>query len=412
MMPPGATSWTQLQGYSASSSFTWTSDAIAGVYQLEVWAKDASSTAQYDTTAHAYYTITSGQGCSSVLQGSFTIANAIDVATLSTYCEITGDLSINAPGLSEISLPALQTVGGNITGAPATNQVPDLIRLDLPALSSVQRLDVEASALETVTLTNLTTFSLLTLSSPQLATVDVSSMASVPNANITISGAIGGPLSVTFPNLTNGNLYIQAGGAVAAPKLTAGLVSISASSVDLSALQTSASLSVSVSGNGSETVSFPNLTSAGAAYVTAPPEAVVSMPALKSIGSTGALTGADVNAPLLATVGGNLSINIQATSLNLPALTSAGAIELGYDAQSGKCPSTDGGTSQASIGDPNLVSLNLPLLANVGNVNVGSCPLLPQCRLNALAAGIKQKNASWSGSVIDQCGSQPSSPCP
>lgn len=57
---PGG-SWTMVQDWSSSSQFTWaTTGAAAGTYNFEVWVKDASSDATYDTYIGTTYTLGSG----------------------------------------------------------------------------------------------------------------------------------------------------------------------------------------------------------------------------------------------------------------------------------------------------------------------------------------------------------------
>jgi hypothetical protein len=55
-LPPGGT-WTLVQGYSPTASYSWnTSDRAPGTYLFSVWARDASSTAGYDAydSSHSY----------------------------------------------------------------------------------------------------------------------------------------------------------------------------------------------------------------------------------------------------------------------------------------------------------------------------------------------------------------------
>src|SRR6266508_803349 len=58
LMPPGG-SWTVVRAYGAGSSFTWsTASKAAGTYRFSVWARDASSTASYDTFQAFQYSLT------------------------------------------------------------------------------------------------------------------------------------------------------------------------------------------------------------------------------------------------------------------------------------------------------------------------------------------------------------------
>lgn len=85
-----------------------------------------------------------------VFQGSFVLTNQIDLATIAGYAEITGDLSIAAPGMIDISLPNLEVIGGHLT----VIDNPDLVTLDLLHLRTVgAELKIyEAPALVTLSL--------------------------------------------------------------------------------------------------------------------------------------------------------------------------------------------------------------------------------------------------------------------
>jgi hypothetical protein len=65
------------------------------------------------------------------LNGSFIVRNDIDVATLSRYSVITGDLTIDQ-GLSTVSLPTLTKVNGTIKA----EMISTLERVEMPALRS------------------------------------------------------------------------------------------------------------------------------------------------------------------------------------------------------------------------------------------------------------------------------------
>ena len=55
-LPPGGT-WTSVQGYGTSASYSWNTTGIAaGTYLFSAWARDASSTAAYDSydSSHSY----------------------------------------------------------------------------------------------------------------------------------------------------------------------------------------------------------------------------------------------------------------------------------------------------------------------------------------------------------------------
>ena len=56
---PGG-NWVQLRDYGSDASYSWTSGPSAGVYELEVWVKDASSGNEFDTYTDLSYTLTAG----------------------------------------------------------------------------------------------------------------------------------------------------------------------------------------------------------------------------------------------------------------------------------------------------------------------------------------------------------------
>jgi len=68
-----------------------------------------------------------------ILQGSYTIRNSLDADWLSSITSITGDLDVDAPGISSLSLPALTFVVGNLD-IRGNN---DMTSLDLTNLTTV-----------------------------------------------------------------------------------------------------------------------------------------------------------------------------------------------------------------------------------------------------------------------------------
>lgn len=70
------------------------------------------------------------------LEGSFTIRNSLDLSFLASVEDITGDLFIEASGLSKIELPNLKKVGGSVE---LQGDNANLTKLSLPALATVGR---------------------------------------------------------------------------------------------------------------------------------------------------------------------------------------------------------------------------------------------------------------------------------
>jgi hypothetical protein len=66
--------------------------------------------------------------------GSYTVENSIDLADIAGCNEITGNLTIRAPGMPLIALPALERIGGTLT----IDSNADLERLRLPQLREVR----------------------------------------------------------------------------------------------------------------------------------------------------------------------------------------------------------------------------------------------------------------------------------
>ena len=75
------------------------------------------------------------------VQGDYTIHNSIDAAIISDCTTIIGNLTVAAPGLTTISLPALESTGN------LTISVNDaLTMLSLPALASGSSISIGANA--------------------------------------------------------------------------------------------------------------------------------------------------------------------------------------------------------------------------------------------------------------------------
>jgi hypothetical protein len=132
--------------------------------------------------------------CASVFQGTFVIQNQLDVATIAPYCEITGNLTIGAVGLTSVSLPLLQKVGG-ILGLHG-----DLTSVSLPSLGYSLGVLADAQSLPTLSLPALTFADALfitysAISMPALKTLSKLSLTQVPSADlsglVSVSGDVG-----------------------------------------------------------------------------------------------------------------------------------------------------------------------------------------------------------------------------
>ncbi len=65
--------------------------------------------------------------------GSFVITNTIDEQTIAPFETITGDLEINAPGMTQVVLPNLRQIGGELK----ISNSDDLVTVSMPWLEQV-----------------------------------------------------------------------------------------------------------------------------------------------------------------------------------------------------------------------------------------------------------------------------------
>lgn len=387
------------------------------------------------------------QPCTNVFQGSFTIQSSLDINTIAPYCEITGNLTMSGPGLTNIALPALQKVGGSIDVS-----CTDLASLDLGALAEAGSIDLAQ--------TNLTTLNLASLATVggdfRIGIVHQLTNVTLPELTMT-SGAvyINGPtlVSVALPKLTHVGGNPQTGGGIVIGSMLTSIdlgalttvmrsvsISLASGNVSLPALSTVATdLSVYTTG----TVSVPLVQQA--ARVDIKNNSLFSAPALKTITkdflvtdvaafNLGALTSVGGNlritgpgvtalpAPQLATIGGVLAVAAtKMTALDFPALTSIGATMAGnlyaaldFDPNSGVM------VCNAQNANSVLTQLKLPLVTSLGPTNsawirLGDQPMLPKCRIDAFVAQLVPHG--WTGMVTNLPASNPNchvaaGPCP
>jgi hypothetical protein len=320
-----------------------------------------------------------------VLQGSFAIQNTIDVASLTPYSEITGDLVLNAAGITSISLPNLCKVDGFVHGTAA-----NLITLDLPALTSVSGLGGNGGGLQVLNLDALTN-----LNAPSLASAPMGVAINVgPSATITLSSLTGSILDF-YVNEQLGNpqahASLNAPMPMTCPAVMLALVDAvlgltSAGQIDLAGANLSA----------------PGLTTVQNLSITE--GSSVNLPALVTVTSSMTLSSATfttfaLNVQQIGTF--NVTGNTALTTIGLPALTS-GTIILGAQPVGAFC-----GTAQATSSNPSLVQLNAPQWTS-GSVTFWD-HTFPNCRATAICAQLGE--ASSTG----KCGcwaNQATSPCP
>jgi len=203
--------------------------------------------------------------------------------------------------------------------------------------------------------------------------------------------AVGAPLkSLSFPALTYAKGFVVQPGA---PELAA---------IDLGALVTLDGDFIVPEGMV-PILSMPALTSVAGDLRLYFPIQAIDVPALETVGGLVAVADAQLSAPKLASIGLSLGVGSQTLAwLDLPLLTSIGqglppgAIALDLDPWVGSTPCFP------ENGNPLLASLHLPLLTSLGSgndglLNLGYCPLLPQCQIDAIALQLQQ--AGWTGHV-------------
>jgi hypothetical protein len=85
-----------------------------------------------EVTSTSYVCAGAGSTVGSTIEGTYYIHNSFDVALLAGVTTITGDLDIDAPGLTGVSLPQLTSVGGMVYVTDSSS----LVTLDLSALTA------------------------------------------------------------------------------------------------------------------------------------------------------------------------------------------------------------------------------------------------------------------------------------
>lgn len=386
-----------------------------------------------------------------VLQGSFTIHNAIDAQTIANYAQITGALIIDTgPGFTSLSLPSLCSVGTDLQ----TGDAPDLAVVDLPSLTSVGAFSVSGAPVHTLNLGKLkqvTNVAYLETDGPLVLPVLESAGEVLIYSN---------PTQIDLPKLVSAGTGVVIFCDTACTATTNALTSAQAITL-LNAKLTATKLTTLVDlfvnpGNADADLpelnsvtgkfwfkgdpgpkTFPKLAVVGGDFtlVTAAPS--VSFPALTSIGGEvqiqGTATAQVVSFPMLGSLdgktnpasidlpGGVLSASAVATakrglvvrnvsSLDLKALQSVGPVgtvapcgspawsnmfdldgstisTLQLPALTSACMLFGKPDTLCSSGNPSLSKIVAPNLTK-GGVQFWNNPALPKCRADALAAQI------------------------
>ena len=145
-----------------------------------------------------------------VIEGSVIVHNSVEVAELDGVETITGDLTIDAPGLTSTSLGSLQMVGGSINivnfsgttiGFPSLVSAgwlrvldnASLAAISVPAITSLNRIDLTAPAMTSISFPQLVSVRFISLdklagtsfvvntSFPLVASLDTLEVSAWPN---------------------------------------------------------------------------------------------------------------------------------------------------------------------------------------------------------------------------------------
>jgi hypothetical protein len=341
------------------------------------------------------YLCTSGNVTPTVIDGSFTIHNSLDVATLDGVQTITGDLIIDAPGMTKIDVPTVQNIGGMLW-MPGSATLTELSFANLASAGTV--IIVGETTLQTLALPKLATISAPPIPSTdnQLTaqTIDVTSLISVQGSldvsteNMSLSLAsltsVGGDLVLDFGAMTTLTL----------PSLvTCGKVWIDGSpTLTTLSLPAMTGGGISLSYNTSlTTIDAPVLQSGSLIADSDPVLGSLSSPALTngSIEATGNSVLSSLDFPALQSGSIKIDNNPQLSALSLPAMTSASGIEVNQDAalQTLSLPVLQTVSGSLVVEqDPLVTALSFPELTSATNLMIASDGSLSTLSLDALVS--------------------------
>ena len=360
----------------------------------------------------------------STIEGSISINNSVDAATLIGVTTITGNLVISAPGLDSIDLSSIQTLGGSftVTGFSGTQISAGFVTVG-------GDIDVEnIPTVTAVTFPQLTTMTgsfifdgdatLTTLTAPLLTSVgdnfyigdSSGGGAGAGFAFRAIGGHGGSPLSPANTRLAEQNVGNSALVTLSFPQLvTVGsqLSITSNSSLTTVSLPSLTSVSESLDANilsqfqsGFDPEHVPGILNNNAL-------ASLDLSALTTVGNTikiqnTLLTSLDLSS--LTSVGGTLDIGVNTfiTSIDVSSLTTVSAINCGENCSVGGGIFIHDEAALSSIAFPSLVTVDLtseslqlynddalttfsaPVLTTLGAIQANSLPLLTPLDLSSV----------------------------
>lgn len=317
-----------------------------------------------------------------ICDGTFVVNNAFDLAEIAGCASITGNLTIDAPGMTVIALPNLERVGGYLS----VNGGADLQRLRLPQLKEVGAdfgagfdtvtANADVSRLQSVNLSVAVggTHLLGCLeSSGSLAGFPVTA----PRLQ-TVAGDIIGTVTAASLLTVTGTVYAES---LDAPLLTdiGGTLTYS-DDVDVPSLQRAGAITVEPNTTDIDLRDLVDVTGAFQ-FLGGPP--VLDFPALQHVGGflAGYLELQEIHLPALAQAGPSATTaNVIAigaeTPTDFPALTSVrGGLDLASSASFPLLTEVAGDLSAYDGSPPGDTVLNVPALALIRGDLFMSVPL-------------------------------------
>ena len=370
------------------------------------------------------------QGDGPICNGTFVVNNAFDLAEIAACAEITGNLTIQAPGMPVIALPALERVGGTFTVIGN----PELQRLRLPQLKEVSGTFTMTLAAATtgVDLSRLTTGSALSLTAPSLRfgldCLDSAASLSVTSATAprlrTVSGDVTA-LAIEAPALTDIGGLIEIGDGVHVPALQRAHdihIRGDTAPLDLPALVEVDGDFLPLVPSGPALLDLPALERAGRLFtwqglvefhmplleevdtLGVKPATMSELPALSSV--TGSVEASNARFPVLSKVGGSLTIHSAPVEVPVLARVDGGLSVTLQEAYltSFEAPALEMvGANVIVSTDFSTASMNFPLLTYIGgnfatNLLTMSTPVLSQVSGDLLV------NTPFSGPALTQVG--------
>ena len=323
--------------------------------------------------------------CNQVLLGNFTIQNGIDLAQLSNYCEVTGDLIIaTGASIPVLEIPTIERVGGTLRTTSTIGE------LHMPALWYTYRAQLDAGSVELPVLWTgelLGIFASFSVSLPSLRDViglnafsdgslDVSSLSW--GNNLALGAAATG--DVVFEHLESGSPYLElypvGAGAIEVhlPKWVGSWINVRGAVSALHTPQSTSLQTVSLRPDpAGTTLVAQDLTHVGDLRIFGAPGTAISLPNLVEVsGSVAPITCGDA-LPAAA------CISAESSSVLLPALALV-----------------EGGLSMAGAGP---TELTLPALVTIDNLSVVEVDSLAFISAPVLQTVTETLQLRWSNQI-------------